>query len=273
MDSRVWADNFARFGPQVIGRTMFDFGYPNWGENPPFHAPVFVVTHRGQERIEKGGGTSYTFVTSGIAAAVEQARAVADGKDVLLAGGGQHRSAGVGGGAGGRGRAARGAEAGGPGSSAVRWWRGGSAVRRDHRGRGSSPSALRGAVIADGWWWPRDRSAAAWRVTSAVTPAPPEEAETGRRIIGCRYTPDGSCRIWSRRPPCAAEPGVLGPLEFSDPAALESSEPWALGPRGLGPRIRVRALGALPRRAARARHWVLTVPEDERGQKPAQNGG
>ena len=31
VDSRVWADNFARFGPQVIGRTMFDFGYPNWG--------------------------------------------------------------------------------------------------------------------------------------------------------------------------------------------------------------------------------------------------
>ena len=32
VDSRVWADNFGRFGPQVIGRTMFDFGYPNWGE-------------------------------------------------------------------------------------------------------------------------------------------------------------------------------------------------------------------------------------------------
>jgi dihydrofolate reductase len=87
LDSRVWADNFARFGPQVIGRTMFDYGYPNWGENPPFHAPVFVLTHRGQERIDKSGGTSYTFVTDGIKAAVEQARAVADGKDVLLAGG------------------------------------------------------------------------------------------------------------------------------------------------------------------------------------------
>jgi dihydrofolate reductase len=87
VDSRVWADNFARFGPQVIGRTMFDFGYPNWGENPPFHAPVFVVTHRGQELIAKSGGTSYTFVTDGIKAAVEQARAAADGQDVLLAGG------------------------------------------------------------------------------------------------------------------------------------------------------------------------------------------
>ena len=87
VDSRVWAENFDRFGPQVIGRTMFDYGYPNWGENPPFHAPVFVVTHRGQERIDKSGGTSYTFVTDGIKAAVEQACAVADGKDVLLAGG------------------------------------------------------------------------------------------------------------------------------------------------------------------------------------------
>jgi len=87
IDSRVWADNFAQFGPQVIGRTMFDYGYPNWGEEPPFHAPVFVLTHRGQERIDKRGGTSYTFVTGGIKAAVEQATAVADGKDVLLAGG------------------------------------------------------------------------------------------------------------------------------------------------------------------------------------------
>jgi dihydrofolate reductase len=88
-DSRVWAADFERFGPQIVGRSMFDWGYPYWGENPPFHAPVFVVTHRGQERIEKQGGTSYTFVTGGIKAAVEQALAVAEptGKDVLLAGG------------------------------------------------------------------------------------------------------------------------------------------------------------------------------------------
>jgi len=87
LDAKVWAGNFDRFGPQIVGRTMFDYGYEPWGENPPFHAPVFVVTHRGQERIDKSGGTSYTFVTDGIKAAVEQARAVADGKDVLLAGG------------------------------------------------------------------------------------------------------------------------------------------------------------------------------------------
>ena len=87
VDSQVWADEFARFGPQVIGRTMFDYGYENWGDEPPFHAPVFVLTHRGRDRIDKSGGTSYTFVTDGIEAAVQQARAVAGGKDVLLAGG------------------------------------------------------------------------------------------------------------------------------------------------------------------------------------------
>jgi dihydrofolate reductase len=87
VDSQVWASNFARFGPQVIGRTMFDYGYPNWGEDPPFHAPVFVLTHRGQEPIGKSGGTSYTFVTSGIEDAIKRARAVAGGRDVLLAGG------------------------------------------------------------------------------------------------------------------------------------------------------------------------------------------
>jgi dihydrofolate reductase len=87
VDSKVWGADFARFGPQIIGRRMFDYGYEPWGENPPFHAPVFVLTHRGQDRIDKSGGTSFTFVTGGIEAAVEQARAVADGKDVLLAGG------------------------------------------------------------------------------------------------------------------------------------------------------------------------------------------
>src|SRR6266571_3174247 len=86
VDSRVWAGSFARFGPQVIGRTMFDYGYPNWGENPPFHAPVFVLTHRGQERIDKSGGTSYTFVTGGIEQAVELARGVSIAKQALAAG-------------------------------------------------------------------------------------------------------------------------------------------------------------------------------------------
>src|ERR1044072_945550 len=85
VDSRVWADNFARFGPQVIGRRMFDYGYPNWGENPPFHAPVFVLTHRGQQRIDKNGGTSYTVVTGGLKAAVGERRAAADRRAILPA--------------------------------------------------------------------------------------------------------------------------------------------------------------------------------------------
>jgi dihydrofolate reductase len=87
VDSKIWAEDFARIGAQVVGRTMFDFGYEPWGENPPFHAPVFVHTHRGGATIEKLGGTSYTFVTDGIEAAVAQAKAAANGKDVLIAGG------------------------------------------------------------------------------------------------------------------------------------------------------------------------------------------
>jgi dihydrofolate reductase len=87
LDSRVWGGSFARIGAQVIGRTMFDFGFEPWGENPPFHAPVFVHTHRAGERIEKLGGTSYTFVTDGIEAAIKQAKGAAGEKDVLVAGG------------------------------------------------------------------------------------------------------------------------------------------------------------------------------------------
>jgi dihydrofolate reductase len=87
VDSRILGEDFARVGPQVIGRTMFNYGFPYWGENPPFRAPVFVVTHHGQDPIAKAGGTTYNFVTDGIKAAVEQARAVAGDKDVLVAGG------------------------------------------------------------------------------------------------------------------------------------------------------------------------------------------
>jgi len=86
-ESRLWAQEFERIGAQLIGRRMFDFSEPYWGDNPPFHAPVFVVTHRPGPRVEKDGGTSYSFVTDGVAAAIEQARAAAGGKDVLIAGG------------------------------------------------------------------------------------------------------------------------------------------------------------------------------------------
>jgi dihydrofolate reductase len=58
-----------------------------WGENPPFHTPVFVVTHHAREPLEKEGGTTFTFVTGGIEKALEQARDAAGGKDVALGGG------------------------------------------------------------------------------------------------------------------------------------------------------------------------------------------
>ena len=86
--SRVIEESFAAAGAYVMGRRMFDGGEVPWGEEPPFHAPVFVVTHRERETLHRKGGTSFTYVTKGIAAAVEQARAVAGGKDVAIAGGG-----------------------------------------------------------------------------------------------------------------------------------------------------------------------------------------
>src|SRR2546423_10459967 len=80
-----------------MGRRMFSGGEgrweddPNadawWGDEPPFHVPVFVLTHHPRETVVKDGGTSYTFVTDGIQAALEQARAAAGDKDVQLGGG------------------------------------------------------------------------------------------------------------------------------------------------------------------------------------------
>jgi dihydrofolate reductase len=58
-----------------------------WGENPPFHHPVFVLTHHKRAPLALEGGTTFTFVTNGIEAALEQARRAAGGKDVSLAGG------------------------------------------------------------------------------------------------------------------------------------------------------------------------------------------
>jgi dihydrofolate reductase len=58
-----------------------------WGRKPPFHHPVFVLTHHAREPLAMEGGTSFTFVTDGIESALEQARRAAGGKDVALAGG------------------------------------------------------------------------------------------------------------------------------------------------------------------------------------------
>ena len=76
-----------RSGAVVVGRRMFDLGVEPWGENPPFHQPVFVVTHRARDPIVKEGGTTYTFVTGGVAAALARAKEAAGGKDVAVLGG------------------------------------------------------------------------------------------------------------------------------------------------------------------------------------------
>jgi dihydrofolate reductase len=93
----VVEESLANIGATVMGRNMFGGG-PGpwdarnpwngwWGANPPFHHPVFVLTHHAREPLELEGGTSFTFVTDGIETALELAMRAAGGKDVSLAGG------------------------------------------------------------------------------------------------------------------------------------------------------------------------------------------
>ncbi|MEO8282125.1 MAG: dihydrofolate reductase family protein, partial [Pseudarthrobacter sp.] len=68
----------------------WDVGWRGWwGEEPPYHAPVFVLTHHQREPLEMQGGTTFNFVTEGIEAALDQARNAAGGKDIAVAGGAQ----------------------------------------------------------------------------------------------------------------------------------------------------------------------------------------
>ena len=87
-NSEIVAETFASAGAYVMGRRMADGGEIPWGDTPPFRAPVFVVTHRPRPTLQRHGGTSFTYVTDGVASAIEQARAAADGKNVAIAGGG-----------------------------------------------------------------------------------------------------------------------------------------------------------------------------------------
>jgi dihydrofolate reductase len=90
-------ESLAAQGAVVMGRRMFSGGAgpweddPNadgwWGDDPPFRVPVFILTHRAREPATKQRGTTFTFVTDGIEAALEQARAAAGDRDVLVAGG------------------------------------------------------------------------------------------------------------------------------------------------------------------------------------------
>jgi dihydrofolate reductase len=97
--SRVVEESMANIGATIMGRNMFG-GHPGpwrkdrpwngwWGDNPPFHHPVFVLTHHAREPLTFDGGTTFTFVTTGLQTALDQARAAADGRDVALAGGAQ----------------------------------------------------------------------------------------------------------------------------------------------------------------------------------------
>jgi dihydrofolate reductase len=84
-------------GAFVMGRRMFSGGEGPWeddpradgwwGDEPPFHAPVFILTHHAREPVTKEGGTTYTFVTDGVEVAFAQARAAAGDKNVGVAGG------------------------------------------------------------------------------------------------------------------------------------------------------------------------------------------
>lgn len=87
-DSAIIAETFEAAGAYVMGRRMADGGEVPWGEEPPFRAPVFVVTHRPRQTLVRKGGTSFTYVTDGIESAIQQARAAAGGKNVAVAGGG-----------------------------------------------------------------------------------------------------------------------------------------------------------------------------------------
>jgi len=95
--SAVVEQSLTNIGATLMGRNMFG-GHPGpwdptnpwngwWGTDPPFHHPVFVLTHYPREPLVLQGGTTFTFVTGGIEAALEQARRAASGKDVSVAGG------------------------------------------------------------------------------------------------------------------------------------------------------------------------------------------
>ena len=84
-------------GAYIMGRKMFGGGEGPWdeswtgwwGDDPPFHLPVFVLTHHAREPLPMEGGTTFTFVTDGIESALEQARAAAGDGDVAVPGGAQ----------------------------------------------------------------------------------------------------------------------------------------------------------------------------------------
>ncbi|MEA2398710.1 MAG: hypothetical protein QOK25_2266 [Thermoleophilaceae bacterium] len=95
-DDAVVEESTSNVGAHLMGRRMFGGGEGPWGDepwegwwgdDPPFHVPVFVLTNHQREPLVKRGGTTFHFVTHGIEAALEQARAAAGDRDVAIAGG------------------------------------------------------------------------------------------------------------------------------------------------------------------------------------------
>ena len=96
IDEDFAARGFANLGAWILGRNMFgpvrgpwpdESWKGGWGDSPPYHTPVFVLTHHPRASITMAGGTVFHFVTQGIHVALERALAAADGKDVRIGGG------------------------------------------------------------------------------------------------------------------------------------------------------------------------------------------
>jgi len=96
IDNDMAAQSFENVGAWILGRNMFgpvrgpwndDSWKGWWGDSPPFHTPVFVLTHHARAPLAMAGGTTFHFVTDGLEAALEQAKAAAKGKDVRIGGG------------------------------------------------------------------------------------------------------------------------------------------------------------------------------------------
>ena len=86
-DARIADEKSATTGAVVLGKSMFDVGFEPWGDSPPFRMPVFVLTHEAREPLPMQGGTTYTFVTGGIEAALGLAHAAAGDKNIGIWGG------------------------------------------------------------------------------------------------------------------------------------------------------------------------------------------
>jgi dihydrofolate reductase len=96
VDNEFARESFENVGAWILGRNMFgpvrgpwkdDTWKGWWGDNPPYHSRVFVLTHHARAPLEMQGGTTFFFVTGGIETALDQARRAANGRDVRIGGG------------------------------------------------------------------------------------------------------------------------------------------------------------------------------------------